>query len=81
MRSLVRSSGVDAEGQQLLRVHVVECPQVGQLQQQFGETWRVEVVMVVAGVDGGFVDQRAKRFDEVLLQLLHGRHVLDTKPV
>ena len=71
------SSGVDAEGQQLLRVQVVERPQVGQPQQQFGETRRVHVVMVVVGGNGRLVDQRAQRPDQVLLQLLHRRHVLD----
>lgn len=77
--SAVRSSGVDAEGQQLLRVHVVERSQVGQLQQQFGEARRVHVVMVVAG--GRLADQRAQSSDQVLLQLLHRRHVLDAGPV
>ncbi len=48
--SSVRSSGVNAEGQQLFRMHVVERPQVGQLQQQFGEAWRVHV-SVMAVVD------------------------------
>lgn len=72
--SSARSSGVDAEGQQLLRVHVVERPQVGQLQQQFGEARRVGVPVMVA-------DQRAQSFDQVLLQLLHRRHVLDTGAV
>lgn len=32
-------SGVDAEGQQLLGVHVVERAQVRQPQEQFGEAW------------------------------------------
>lgn len=66
------SSGVDAEGQQLLGVHVVERSQVGQLQQQLGEARRVHVGVIVAA------DQRAKSPDQVLLQLLHRRHVLDT---
>lgn len=68
----MRSSGVNAERQQLLRVHVVERPQVRQLQQQFGEARRVRVPMM------GTVDQRAQSSDQVLLQLLHRRHVLDT---
>lgn len=43
------SSRINAEGQQLLRMHVVERPQVGELQQQFGEARRVHVVMVAVG--------------------------------
>lgn len=73
--SSVRSSGVDAEGQQLLRVHFVERSQVWQLQQQFGEARRVCVLVMAA------VDQRAQSSDQVLLQLLHRRHVLDTEAV
>lgn len=66
---VMSSSGVDAEGQQLLGVHVVERAQVGQPQQQLGEARRV-----VCG--GGPVDEEAQRPDQVLLQLLHRRHVL-----
>lgn len=71
----------DAERQQLLGVHVVERPQVGQLQQQLGEAGRVQVEQVVLGADGRLVDQQAQSSDQVLLELLHRRHVLDARPV
>ncbi|KAI3359594.1 hypothetical protein L3Q82_013788 [Scortum barcoo] len=51
---------------------------VRKLQQQFGESRRVHVGVVIAGGDGGLADQRAQSSDQVLLQLLHRRHVLDT---
>lgn len=74
-------SNVDAEGQQLLRVHVVERPQIWQLQQQFGEAWRVHVEVLALWGDGRLVDQRAKSADQILLQLLHRRHVFDAGAV
>lgn len=67
------SSGMDLEGEQLLRVHVVEGTQVGQLEQQFGE-------------DGGLVgvvlgDEAPQGADKRLLQGLHRVHVLDARSI
>lgn len=56
-------SRVDLEGQQLLRVHVVERAQVWQLEQQLGEDGRV--VGVVLG------DEASQGADQHLLQGLH----------
>ena len=56
-------------------MHVVERPQVGQLQQQFGEARRLHVPLMVVA------DERAQRSDQVLLQRLHRRHILDTGPI
>lgn len=67
------SSGVDLEGQQLLRVHVVEGAQVGQLQQQLSEDG--QLVGVVLG------DEAAQRPDQRLLQRLHGVHVLNPRAI
>ena len=58
-----QASWVDLEGEELLRVHVVEGAQVGQLEQQLGE-------------DGGLVgvvlgDETAQRADQGLLKRLH----------
>ena len=39
-------SAVDAEGEKLLRVHVVEGPEVGELEQDPGEAGRVAMVMI-----------------------------------
>ncbi len=63
------TSGMDLEGQQLLRVHVVERAQVGQFEQQLGEDCRL--VGVVLG------DQASQGADQRLLQCLHRVHVLD----
>ena len=60
---------MDLEGQQLLRVHVVERAQVGQFEQQLGEDGRL--VGVVLG------DEAPQRADQRLLQRLHRVHVLD----
>lgn len=54
---------MDLEGQQLLRVHVVERAQVGQLEQQLGEDGRL--VGVVLG------DEASQGADQHLLQGLH----------
>lgn len=67
------ASRVDLEGEQLLRVHVVEGTQVGQLEQQLGE-------------DGGLVgvvlgDKAAQSTDQRLLKRLHGVHVLDARSI
>lgn len=70
---LCQSSGMDLEGQQLLRVHVVEGAQVGQLQQQLGEDGRL--IGVVPG------DEAPQRADQRLLQRLHRVHVLDAGAV
>uniref|UniRef100_A0A3B4ES40 Thyroid hormone receptor beta n=1 Tax=Pundamilia nyererei TaxID=303518 RepID=A0A3B4ES40_9CICH len=64
--------GMDLEGEQLLRVHVVEGTQVGQLEQQFGE-------------DGGLVgvvlgDEAPQGADKRLLQGLHGVHCVVQDP-
>lgn len=67
------ASGMDLEGQQLLRVHVVEGAQVGQLQQQLGEDGRL--VGVVPG------DEAAQGADQRLLEGLHRVHVLDARAV
>uniref|UniRef100_A0A3B3XT26 Thyroid hormone receptor beta n=1 Tax=Poecilia mexicana TaxID=48701 RepID=A0A3B3XT26_9TELE len=67
------TSGMDLEGQQLLRVHVVEGAQVGQLQQQLGEDGRL--IGVVPG------DEAPQRADQRLLQRLHRVHVLDAGAV
>lgn len=64
-----KSSGMDLEGQELLRVHVVERAQVGQLEQQLGEDGRL--VGVVLG------DEAPQGADQRLLQRLHRVHVLD----
>lgn len=78
-RSPVRSvsawerSGMDLEGEQLLRVHVVERAQVRQLQQQLGEDGRL--VGVVLG------DEAAQGADQRLLQRLHRVHVLDARAI
>lgn len=66
-------SGMDLEGEQLLRVHVVERAQVGQLEQQLGEDGRL--VGVVLG------DQAAQGPDQRLLQGLHRVHVLDARAI
>lgn len=60
---------MDLEGQQLLRVHVVERAQVGQLEQQLGEDGRL------VGVALG--DEASQGADQCLLQGLHRVHVLD----
>lgn len=60
---------MDLEGQQLLRVHVVEGAQVGQLQQQLGEDGRL--ARVVLG------DEAPQGADQGLLEALHRVHVLD----
>ena len=67
-------SGVDLEGQQLLRVHVVEGVQVGQLEQQLGKHGRVAGRVVLG-------DQAAQRPDQSLLQSLHRVHVLDARAI
>lgn len=64
---------MDFEGQQLLRVHVVEGAQVGQLQQQLGEDGRL--IGVVPG------DEAAQGTDQRLLQRLYGVHVLDARAI
>lgn len=64
-----KASGMDLEGQQLLRVHVVERAQVGQFEQQLGEDGRL--VGVVLG------DEAPQGPDQGLLQGLHRVHVLD----
>ena len=64
-----KTSGMDLEGQQLLRVHVVERAQVGQFEQQLGEDGRL--VGVVLG------DEAPQGPDQGLLQGLHRVHVLD----
>lgn len=66
-------SGMDFKGQQLLRVHVVEWAQVGQLEQQLGEDGRL--VGVVPG------DEAAQCADQSLLKGLHRVHVLDARAV
>lgn len=66
---LEETSRMDLEGQQLLRVHVVERAQVGQLEQQLGEDGRL--VGVVLG------DEASQGADQRLLQGLHRVHVLD----
>lgn len=66
-------SRVDLEGQQLLRVHVVERAQVWQLEQQLGEDGRV--VGVVLG------DEASQGADQHLLQGLHRVHVLDARAI
>lgn len=66
-------SGMDLEGEQLLRVHVVERAQVRQLQQQLGEDGRL--VGVVPG------DEAAQGADQRLLQGLHRVHVLDARAI
>lgn len=68
-----KRSGMDLEGEQLLRVHVVERAQVRQLQQQLGEDGRL--VGVVLG------DEAAQGADERLLQGLHRVHVLDARAI
>lgn len=67
---LEETSRVDFEGQQLLRVHVVERAQVGQFEQQLGEDGRL--VGMVLG------DEAAQGADQRLLQGLHRVHVLDS---
>jgi len=67
------TSGMDLEGQQLLRVHVVERAQVGQLEQQLGEGGRL--VGVVLG------DEAPQGADQRLLQRLHRVHVLDARAI
>lgn len=57
------------EGQELLGVHIVECAQVGQLQQQFGETRGVPW--------SAAADQGAESPDEALLEHLHAVHILN----
>lgn len=64
LSSVVTVLYVDAEGQQLLWVHIVECAQVGHLEQQLGEA------RGVAGV--ALADQGTQRFDQRLLKQLHG---------
>lgn len=66
-------SGMDLEGEQLLRVHVVERAQVRQLQQQLGEDGRL--VGVVLG------DEAAQGADQRLLQSLHRVHVLNARAI
>lgn len=66
---LEETSRMDLEGQQLLRVHVVERAQVGQLEQQLGEDGRL--VGVVLG------DEASQGADQRLLQGLHRVHILD----
>lgn len=60
---------MDLEGQQLLRVHVVERAQVGQLEQQLGEDGRL------IGVALG--DEASQSADQRLLQGLHRVDVLN----
>lgn len=67
------TSRVDFEGQQLLRVHVVERAQVGQFEQQLGEDGRL--VGMVLG------DEAAQGADQRLLQGLHRVHVLDARAI
>lgn len=62
-------SGVYAEGQQFVRVQVVEGAQVGQAQEQLGEHCAV--------VGATARHERAQGPDQALLQLLQGTHVLD----
>lgn len=64
---------MDLEGEQLLRVHVVERAQVRQLQQQLGEDGRL--VGVVLG------DEAAQGADQRLLQRLHRVHVLNARAI
>lgn len=64
---------MDLEGEQLLRVHVVERAEVGQLQQQLGEDGRL--VGVVLG------DEAPQGADQRFLQSLHGVHVLDARTI
>lgn len=64
---------LDLKGQQLFWMHVVERPQLGKLQEEFGE-------------DGSFVrvvlhDQVPQSSDQSLLQGLHGAHVLNGRSV
>lgn len=54
---------MDLEGQQLLRVHIVERAQVRQLEQQLGEDGRL--VGVVLG------DEASQDADQRLLKRLH----------
>ena len=68
-----KRSGMDLEGEQLLRVHVVERAQVRQLEQQLGEDGRL--VGVVLG------DEAAQGADQRLLQGLHRVHVLDARAI
>lgn len=64
---------LDLKGQQLFRMHVVERPQLGKLQEEFGEDGRfVRVVLH---------DQVPQSSDQSLLQGLHGAHVLDGRSV
>lgn len=60
---LQETSGMDLEGEQLLRVHVVERAQVRQLQQELGKDGRL--VRVVLG------DEAPQGADQSLLQGLH----------
>lgn len=60
---LQETSGMDLEGEQLLRVHVVERAQVRQLQEQLGEDGRL--VGVVLG------DEATQGADQGLLKGLH----------
>lgn len=60
-------SRVDAKGQQLVRVEIVEGAQVRQAQEELGEE---------SGVIGAVAsDQRPQPADQALLELLHSLHV------
>lgn len=60
---------MDLEGQQLLRVHVVERAQVGQFEQQLGEDGRLVGVV--------FGDEASQGTDKCLLKGLNRVYVFD----
>lgn len=66
-------SGVDLEGQELLRVHVVERAQVRQFEEQFSEDG--DLVGVVLG------DQAAQRSNQSFLKGLNRVDVLETEAI
>ncbi len=66
-------SGVDLEGQELLRVHVVERAQVRQFEEQFSEDG--DLVGVVLG------DQAAQSSNQSFLKGLHRVDVLKTRAI